>query len=259
MSGKILRKLREEKGMTQTELAKKLHVVRQTVSKWERELSAPDAGLLLRLAEALDVPASFLLGEEERVTEKRCMQCPTEEAEGSQASEIWHKPHGVPQKSGEVPAMQPSAEAEKESVQMPCDTRQELAAQLSCLQKAYARDCERRRRAVRTACTVFFVLATVIAVCALVSAWYTRDMTEALLHTPGVIGGRDAPVDLYVSCITRQAWIWIAAGVTAGISAVGICRTRRKKTNAVEGIADDAWQTGHTKNGETGETQNENM
>ena len=185
MSGKILRKLREEKGMTQAELAKKLHVVRQTVSKWERELSAPDAGLLLRLAEALDVPASFLLGEEERVTEKRCMQCPTEEAEGSQASEIWHKPHGVPQKSGEVPAMQPSVEAEKESVQMPCDTRQELAAQLSCLQKAYARDCERRRRAVRTACTVFFVLATVIAVCTLVSAWYTRDMTEALLHTPG--------------------------------------------------------------------------
>lgn len=54
---------RKAKGLSQEELAVKLNVVRQTVSKWEKGLSVPDADLLIRLAEALDVPVSDLLGE----------------------------------------------------------------------------------------------------------------------------------------------------------------------------------------------------
>ena len=55
--------LRKEKGLSQEELAIKLHVVRQTVSKWEQGRSVPDADLLLALSEALETPVSALLGE----------------------------------------------------------------------------------------------------------------------------------------------------------------------------------------------------
>ena len=49
--------------LSQQELAVKLNVVRQTVSKWEQGLSVPDADLLLALSEALETPVSTLLGE----------------------------------------------------------------------------------------------------------------------------------------------------------------------------------------------------
>ncbi len=54
---------RKAKGLSQEELATKMNVVRQTVSKWEKGLSVPDADLLILLAEVLDVPVSALLGE----------------------------------------------------------------------------------------------------------------------------------------------------------------------------------------------------
>lgn len=57
-----LKALRKEKGYTQEALAIELHVVRQTVSKWEKGLSVPDADLLQRLAEVLEVSVSQLLG-----------------------------------------------------------------------------------------------------------------------------------------------------------------------------------------------------
>lgn len=55
--------LRKARGLSQEELALKLNVVRQTVSKWERGISVPDAELLVALGEALDAPVSTLLGE----------------------------------------------------------------------------------------------------------------------------------------------------------------------------------------------------
>ena len=58
-----LKALRKSKGLSQEELAIKLNVVRQTVSKWEQGLSVPDADLLIALSEALDTPVSTLLGE----------------------------------------------------------------------------------------------------------------------------------------------------------------------------------------------------
>lgn len=62
MFSENLKTLRKQKGYTQEELAARLNVVRQTVSKWEKGLSVPDAELLLRLAEILEVPVSTLLG-----------------------------------------------------------------------------------------------------------------------------------------------------------------------------------------------------
>lgn len=57
-----LKTLRRARGLSQEELAGRLHVTRQTISKRENALSVPDAELLLRLAEELEVPVSRLLG-----------------------------------------------------------------------------------------------------------------------------------------------------------------------------------------------------
>ena len=67
-----IRAFRQKKGMTQEELASRPHVVRQTVSKWEKGLSVPDAELLIRLAEVLEVSVAQLLGgEAETATEEK--------------------------------------------------------------------------------------------------------------------------------------------------------------------------------------------
>ena len=64
MLAENLKALRRAKGLSQEELAARLHVVRQTVSKWEKGRSVPDADLLVRLAEELDTTAAALLGPE---------------------------------------------------------------------------------------------------------------------------------------------------------------------------------------------------
>ncbi len=57
-----IKNLRKNKGLTQEELAIQLHVVRQTVSKWEKGLSVPDAQMLQKLADVLDTEVRVLLG-----------------------------------------------------------------------------------------------------------------------------------------------------------------------------------------------------
>ena len=53
---------RIEKEMTQLQLANHLNIVRQTVSKWEKGLSVPDADMLVKIAELFDISVSELLG-----------------------------------------------------------------------------------------------------------------------------------------------------------------------------------------------------
>ena len=65
-----IKKLRTEQGLSQDELAERVHVVRQTVSKWERGTSVPDADSLVALARALGVSAAELLGESALVENK---------------------------------------------------------------------------------------------------------------------------------------------------------------------------------------------
>ena len=62
MLSENLKTLRKARGFSQEELAIRLNVVRQTISKWEKGLSVPDADLLSRLAEELEVPVAELLG-----------------------------------------------------------------------------------------------------------------------------------------------------------------------------------------------------
>lgn len=63
MLSENIKVVRKSKGLSQEELAIKLHVVRQTVSKWENGLSVPDSDMLLTIAEVLETPVSTLLGE----------------------------------------------------------------------------------------------------------------------------------------------------------------------------------------------------
>ena len=62
MLNENIKALRKTKGLTQDELAIRLNVVRQTVSKWEKGLSVPDAEMLQRIAEVFEVDVSQLLG-----------------------------------------------------------------------------------------------------------------------------------------------------------------------------------------------------
>lgn len=71
MFSENLKNLRKQKGLSQEELAERLHVVRQTISKWEKGLSIPDANLLIRIAEIFETSVSTLLGDTVDVSEDR--------------------------------------------------------------------------------------------------------------------------------------------------------------------------------------------
>ena len=58
-----IKAIRKSKGLSQEELAIKLDVVRQTISKWEKGLSVPDSNMLISISEVLETPVSTLLGE----------------------------------------------------------------------------------------------------------------------------------------------------------------------------------------------------
>ena len=76
-----IKAIRKSKGFSQQELAVKLNIVRQTVSKWEQGLSVPDADLLISLSEALETPVSTLLGETVIETEVDTLKAISEKLE----------------------------------------------------------------------------------------------------------------------------------------------------------------------------------
>lgn len=63
MLNENIKAIRTSKGLSQEELAIRLNVVRQTISKWEQGLSVPDADMLISISEVFEMPVSTLLGE----------------------------------------------------------------------------------------------------------------------------------------------------------------------------------------------------
>ncbi len=63
MLNENIKAIRKSKGLSQQELAVKLNVVRQTISKWEQGLSVPDSVMLISISEVLETSVSTLLGE----------------------------------------------------------------------------------------------------------------------------------------------------------------------------------------------------
>lgn len=60
--GKNIKSLRMQKGMTQESLANAIFVTRQTISKWEKDLSVPDAEMIVRIADTFNTTVNSLLG-----------------------------------------------------------------------------------------------------------------------------------------------------------------------------------------------------
>lgn len=81
MVSENIKAIRKSKGLSQQELAVKLNVVRQTISKWEQGLSVPDSDLLISLSEALETPVSTLLGETVVETETDAIKAISEKLE----------------------------------------------------------------------------------------------------------------------------------------------------------------------------------
>lgn len=70
MFGDNLKKYRTEKGMSQTDVAEKMFVTRQCVSKWEKGVTQPDLQALIQLSEILDVSVDALVKDSETVCKK---------------------------------------------------------------------------------------------------------------------------------------------------------------------------------------------
>lgn len=81
MLNENIKVIRKSKGLSQQELAVKLNVVRQTVSKWEQGLSVPDSDMLISLSEVLETPVSTLLGETVTETEIDALKAISEKLE----------------------------------------------------------------------------------------------------------------------------------------------------------------------------------
>ena len=81
MLNENIKAIRKSKGLSQQELAVKLNVVRQTVSKWEQGLSVPDSDILISLSEVLETPVSTLLGETVIETEAEALKAISEKLE----------------------------------------------------------------------------------------------------------------------------------------------------------------------------------
>ncbi len=71
--------LRKQKGWSQEELAEKLDVTRQSVSKWESAQSTPDIAKILQISELFGVTTDYLLKDNEEETEKECAPKSAEE------------------------------------------------------------------------------------------------------------------------------------------------------------------------------------
>ncbi|OON90383.1 MAG: hypothetical protein ATN33_03150 [Epulopiscium sp. Nele67-Bin001] len=69
MLNEKIKSLRKQQGLTQEELAIRLKVVRQTISKWEKGLDVPDAEMLIKIAELFEISTSELLDENFQLNE----------------------------------------------------------------------------------------------------------------------------------------------------------------------------------------------
>lgn len=81
MLNENIKAIRKSKGLSQEELAVRLNVVRQTISKWEQGLSVPDSDMLISISDALETPVSTLLGETVAETKADDLKVITEKLE----------------------------------------------------------------------------------------------------------------------------------------------------------------------------------
>lgn len=194
MLNENLKFLRKAKGLSQEELAIKLNVVRQTISKWEQGTSVPDAQMLIRLAEELNTTVSQLLGE-------------PLSAAGDGSPESAASPDSSPQPSPDLQA---------------------LAAKLEVLNQQFARQAESRRklgRGLAIAACIFCSIALLIFLLITFSAMRLPETDPSM----GIIGGADGPTAIFIATSGSPglgALIFLLAGLTFSI--ISLYKTRRR-------------------------------
>lgn len=149
MLNENIKKYRLEKNMTQEELADSLHIVRQTVSKWENNRAVPDAQMLVNISKILDVPVLKLLGE-------------------SDDTEVWDRDQTLCPGTGTrglTPVPEAGVGQEPDPVSQhwdtgsdPCPT-EELSRRLAQLNEKLAREIRKRRLIMR-------IIVAVVGFCA---------------------------------------------------------------------------------------------
>lgn len=68
--GTIIKEKRTKSGLTQEDLAKKLHVSRSTISNWEIDRNYPDIKLIVNISKVLNIPLEKLLKEDSDIVNK---------------------------------------------------------------------------------------------------------------------------------------------------------------------------------------------
>ncbi len=72
--GKRLKKLREEKNLTQNQLAEQLSVNRDALAKWETDRAFPDLIMIKSIAEFFDISTDYLLGKDDNSFEAQVVE-----------------------------------------------------------------------------------------------------------------------------------------------------------------------------------------
>ncbi len=178
MLNENIKVLRKAKGLSQEELAIKLNVVRQTISKWEKGSSVPDAGMVIQIAEVLDTTVNILLGEEIPDSEKS-------------------------------------------------DYFETLAAKLEVLNKQYSKQNERHRKIWR----IVFAAILAVSIVSLIRYAFFFNLIHQINNVADasitVISGSDVPADIlfwYYLAVLKPVFFSV---LTATVSIVGLCRTRK--------------------------------
>ena len=210
MLNENLKNLRKAKGLSQEELAVKLNVVRQTVSKWENGLSVPDSEMLIRLADALDTSVSVLLGESVIPSGL------SNNHSGEHSDDFSREPsNAFPDEGSNIQA--DNAELKR------------IAAKLELLNEQFARQNEAKRKRRRITFIVIAVMALGVLLFDLIMWLHENHIIDTMAERDAInaIGGYDGPTAIMVATM-RPTSFTLPAIVAAVVAAIGIYKTKRK-------------------------------
>ena len=203
MLNENIRALRKAKGLSQEELAVRLNVVRQTVSKWEKGLSVPDADMLVAIGEAFDTPVSVLLGE--TVAPQRAVELVTGESGANEP------------RTNEPRANEPRANESRANESRASELRA-ISEKLEVINLQLARRSAGRRRVLHI---VFIVL------CVLTAAGFAALISLGSPYLECNYGNPETAV--FGAAFHAFEWLFVrAAPLLFAAFAVGAALTRRR-------------------------------
>ncbi len=218
MLNENIRELRKAKGLSQEELAVRLNVVRQTVSKWEKGLSVPDADMLVAIGEAFDTPVSVLLGE--TVAPQRAIELVTGESmtgEPSADGSGGNEPVTDGAKTDESGANEPRTN-ESRADESRANELRAISEKLEIINLQLARRSAGRRRALHI---VFIVL------CVLTAAGFAALVSLGSPYLEWNYG--DPETAVFGAAFHAFEWLFVrAAPLLFAAFAVGAALTRRR-------------------------------